>query len=181
MPLKNLSLILFGVNISVYCRVKNLSTMEKHSVSVTVIIPIYKVALYIARCAESLFNQSMRDGVEFIFVDDATPDNSINILRHCLEQHPERKEQITILKHERNMGLPAARNTGIREAVGDFIFHCDSDDFLDRTALEDMYNAANQSDSDIVWCDWYLSFKQNERYMKQPSYSTPMELSLIHI
>ena len=88
MPLKNLSLILFGVNISVYCRVKNLSTMEKHSVSVTVIIPIYKVALYIARCAESLFNQSMRDGVEFIFVDDATPDNSINILRHCLEQHP---------------------------------------------------------------------------------------------
>lgn len=149
--------------------------MEKHSVSVTVIIPIYKVALYIARCAESLFNQSMRDGVEFIFVDDATPDNSINILRHCLEQHPERKEQITILKHERNMGLPAARNTGIREAVGDFIFHCDSDDFLDRTALEDMYNTANQSDSDIVWCDWYLSFKQNERYMKQPSYSTPME------
>lgn len=146
--------------------------MKNEYTFISVVIPIYNVASFIARCAGFLFNQSMRDGIEFIFVDDATPDNSMDILQHCLEQYPERKGQTTILKHEKNLGLPAARNTGMKVAKGEYVFHCDSDDFLEPDALEVMYKVAKAQDADIVWCDWLLTFGKNERYMRQPYYAT---------
>lgn len=141
---------------------------------VTVIVPIYKVEKYIARCAESLMRQTLKE-VEYIFVDDATPDNSIKILESVIEKYPHRKSQIQIVRHERNKGLPAARNTGLSRAKGEYIFHCDSDDFVEVDMLEALYRAAEEQKADIVWCDWYLSFEKNERYMKQPEYSSSDE------
>lgn len=142
---------------------------------ISVIIPIYNVQNFIKRCACSLFEQTMCDGVEFIFVNDATPDKSMEILYATIKEYPERKGQIAIIEHHKNKGLPAARNTGLKAAKGEYIFHCDSDDFLDRNALENMFLAAKKAEADIVWCDWYLSYKKKERYMKQPEYLTPIE------
>lgn len=139
---------------------------------VSVIIPIYKVEAFIERCATTLMEQTLRE-VEYIFVDDATPDKSIEVLEACLDLYPERKA--TILKHQQNQGLPAARNTGLALATGEYIFHCDSDDYVEPTMLEELYNAAQNTNADIVWCDWFLTFAENERYMKQPSFETPME------
>lgn len=141
---------------------------------VSVIVPIYKVEKFIVKCAESLLSQTLED-VEFIFVDDASPDNSIKLLKDSIKKFPQRKGQVKIITHEQNKGLPAARNTGLSIASGDYIFHCDSDDFVDADMLETFYNAAKTDDVDIIWCDWYLSFEHNERYMKQPSYSSPMD------
>lgn len=141
---------------------------------VSVIIPIFKVEAFIERCATTLMEQTLRE-VEYIFVDDATPDRSIQILEEVLARYPERKELIRIIHHEVNQGLPAARNTGLALATGEYIFHCDSDDYAEPTMLEDMYNTAKEQGADIVWCDWFLTFAENERYMKQPSYETPLE------
>lgn len=144
----------------------------KHKVSV--IIPIYKVENFIGRCAESLMNQTLKE-VEFIFVDDATPDNSMQVLQGVLKQYPNRDTQISILTHEVNKGLPAARNTGLAVAQGEYIFHCDSDDYVEPDMLEVLYNKAKKEDADIIWCDWFLTFEKTERYMKQPEYETSME------
>lgn len=141
---------------------------------VSVIIPIYKVEAFIERCATTLMEQRLRE-VEYIFVDDATPDCSIQVLEKVIAHYPERKEQVHIVHHDINKGLPAARNTGLALATGEYIFHCDSDDYVEPTMLEDLYHTAKTQDADIVWCDWYLTFAENERYMKQPSFSTPME------
>ena len=141
---------------------------------ISVIIPIYKVEEFIVRCVNSLMQQTMEE-VEFIFVNDATPDDSIVLLQLALNNFPERKAQVHILNHEVNQGLPAARNTGLRVATGEYIYHCDSDDYLEPDALETMYRAAKANDADIVWCDWFLSFEHNERYMKQPGYPTAYE------
>ena len=141
---------------------------------VSVIIPIYKVETFIERCATTLMGQTLRE-VEYIFVDDATPDSSIQILEEVVARYPERKEQVHIVHHEENKGLPAARNAGLTFATGEYIFHCDSDDYVEPIMLEEMYNTAKAQDADIVWCDWYLTFAENERYMKQPSFGTPME------
>lgn len=141
---------------------------------VSVIIPIYKVEAFIERCATTLMEQTLR-GVEYIFVDDATPDRSILVLEEVIARYPERREQVRIVHHETNKGLPAARNTGLTLATGEYIFHCDSDDYVEPTMLEELYHTAKKQESDIVWCDWYLTFAENERYMKQPSFSTPME------
>ena len=143
-------------------------------IKVSVIIPIYNVSLFIERCAESLMQQTL-DNVEFIFVNDATPDDSIAILEKVIAAHPERNGAVRIVHHDSNKGLPAARNTGMAHAQGKYLFHCDSDDYMEPDMLEQLYNKAKESDADIVWCDWFLTFAQNERYMKQPSFDTPME------
>lgn len=141
---------------------------------VSVIVPVYKVGRFIDKCASSLFEQTLED-VEFIFVDDASPDSSMNILCRCLDKYPSRKKQTVLLRHEHNLGLPAARNTGLAKATGEYVFHCDSDDFVDADMLATLYQAAEEKNADIVWCDWYLSFEHNERYMSQPNYATPMD------
>ena len=141
---------------------------------VSVIIPVYRVEKFIEKCAASLFSQTL-DDVEFIFVDDASPDNSMAVLEKCIQQYPQRKAQIRMLVHKENKGLPAARNTGLAAASGEYVFHCDSDDFVEPDMLETLYAEAKKKDADIVWCDWYLSFEHNERYMKQPAYGTPMD------
>ncbi len=143
-------------------------------VKVSVIVPIYGVERFIAHCAESLFKQTLQD-VEYIFVDDATPDRSVLVLQEVIESFPNRKEQIRIIRHEQNKGLPAARNTGLVVARGEYIFHCDSDDYVEPDMLESLYNKAIEQNADIVWCDWYLTFAQNERYMKQPEYDSSMD------
>ena len=141
---------------------------------VSVIIPIYKVEAFIKRCATTLMEQTLHE-VEYIFVDDATPDRSIQILEEVVARYPERKGQVRVVHHDTNKGLPAARNTGLALATGEYIFHCDSDDYVEPTMLEDMYRSAIENESDIVWSDWYLTFAENERYMKQPCFGTPME------
>ena len=115
------------------------------------------------------------DDVEFIFVDDATPDNSMTVLKEVLARNPEREGRVKILHHEQNQGLPAARNTGMHEATGEYIFHCDSDDYVEPDMLARLYEVALEKQADFVWCDWYLTLANSERYMKQPEYATAEE------
>ena len=84
-------------------------------------------------------------------------------------------DKVKLITHKQNQGLPAARNTGLAVASGEYIFHCDSDDYMELDMLESLYNKAKGCDADVVWCDFFLSFEINERYMKQPSYSTPTD------
>jgi glycosyltransferase involved in cell wall biosynthesis len=142
---------------------------------VSVIIPVYNVSAFIRRNVRSLMGQTLQD-VEFIFVDDATPDDSIDIIREEIKAYPQREPFVKIVSHDVNKGLPAARNTGLAEAGGDYIYHCDSDDWVEPDMLEKMLKAAEEKDADIVYCDFFLSFEKNERYMSNPDYSTADEL-----
>lgn len=141
---------------------------------VSVIVPIYGVEKFIGRCAESLMQQTLKD-VEYIFVNDATVDHSMEVLQDVLGRYPERQDSVLITVHKTNKGLPAARNTGLQIAQGEYIFHCDSDDFVESDMLETLYVEAVSHQADIVWCDWFLSFEKNERYMKQPSFDNAQD------
>lgn len=141
---------------------------------VTVISPIYKVERFIERTAESMLSQTL-DDIEYIFVDDCTPDKSIEVLESVIAKHPERKDSIKIIHHDVNKGLPAARNTGLEHATGDYVFHWDSDDYAELSMLKEMYEHAVGNDFDIVWCDWFLTFEKNERRMSTPDYETPRQ------
>lgn len=121
---------------------------------VSVIIPVYGVELYIGKCAKSLFEQSL-ENIEFIFVDDCTKDNSIAIIQQLLENYPNRKKQTLILHHEENLGLPKARLTGIQKATGEYIVHCDGDDWIELDMYQSMYELAIAENSDIVICDYF--------------------------
>ncbi|MBQ7072688.1 MAG: glycosyltransferase [Bacteroidales bacterium] len=144
-------------------------------IKVSVIIPVYNVASFIRRNVHSLFSQTMEE-VEFLFVNDATPDNSMDIIKEELEKFPQRKPFVRILDHEKNKGLPAARNTGLSVACGEYVYHCDSDDWVEPDMLQKMYDAASGKEADIVYCDFFLSFEKNERYMSNPDYLTAEEM-----
>ena len=77
----------------------------------SVVIPVYGVEKYIERCARSLFEQTL-DDIEYIFVNDCTKDGSIDILNAVINDYPARKEQVRIVHHEKNKGLPFARQSG---------------------------------------------------------------------
>ena len=139
---------------------------------VSVIIPFYKVAPFVERCVRSLLEQTLAD-VEFIFVDDASPDESRAIIERVVAEYT---RNVRMLTHTQNQGLPAARNTGLAEATGDFIYHCDSDDYLEPTMLEEMYRAATEQQADFVYCDFYLDFGTSRRVMNNPSYTDPEQM-----
>ena len=127
---------------------------------VSVLIPVYGVEKYIERCARSLFEQTL-DDIEFIFVDDCTPDRSIEILKSVIEKYrlrfAEKKYDVRIVSMPTNSGQAPVRRHGIQSATGDYIIHCDSDDWVDVTMYEKMYNKAIEEDADMVVCDFYES------------------------
>ena len=132
---------------------------------VSVIVPIYNVERFIERCARSLFMQTL-DDVEYIFIDDCTPDNSVEKLEEVIKQFPDRTSQCRIEKLSENKGLAYVRHYGVLKATGDFVIHCDSDDWVDENMLEELYLEAKKSLADIVICDFYHTDMENDRYVK---------------
>ena len=116
---------------------------------VSVLVPVWNVEKYIERCARSIFEQTY-DNLEIIFVDDYTPDNSIQIIERILLEYPQRVKQTQIIHHEHNRGLSAARNTAVDACNGEFIFHVDSDDWVELNAIELLLKKQQETDADIV-------------------------------
>ena len=109
---------------------------------VSVIIPVFNVEKYIKECIDSVINQTLTD-IEIICVDDGSTDNSLNLLKQYSDT------RIKIISQE-NKGLAAARNEGVKHATGEYIAFLDSDDFLNYSALEKLYNLADKHFLDIV-------------------------------
>ena len=140
-------------------------------IKVSIITPIYKVASFIEKCAVSLFEQSYPN-IEYVFIDDCTPDESVELLMMVLDKYPCRKDAVKLVRHQYNRGVSAARNTGLDNVTGDYVYSVDADDWLELDAIEKMVNAASLSNADIIAVGWYLSFSQNERKMPMPNYTS---------
>lgn len=116
---------------------------------VSILVPIYGVEQYIEECAVSLFEQSYAD-MEYIFVNDCTPDRSMEVLRDTLLRYPQRQRQVRIIDHATNRGLGAARHTATEAATGDVVMHVDSDDYLMPHAVERLCRAMADTGADVV-------------------------------
>jgi glycosyltransferase involved in cell wall biosynthesis len=126
-------------------------------VKVSVILPVYGVAQYIVKCTESLLAQTLED-MEFIYVDDHGPDNSIDLVKQTIAGHP-RESQFRFLKPEHNMGAGMARNYAIPQAQGEYIAFVDSDDWVEPTMFEELYNeAVKQGRVDLCYCQAFKDF-----------------------
>lgn len=122
--------------------------------AVSVIVPVYNVEPYIARCVRSLFGQTLQD-MEFIFVDDCTPDKSMEIMWQILkEEFPARMSQVKVFRMPNNSGQAKVRMKGISMTSGDYVIHCDSDDMVDPDAYRVLYEMAVKNDLDIVSCNY---------------------------
>ncbi len=126
--------------------------MSQRKPIVTILVPIYGVEKYIEQCVRSLMEQSYEE-CRYIFVDDCTPDASIEILRKTVADYPHREEHVRILFHSENRGLGAARNT-LFDSVeeGEYIINIDSDDWVAHTFVEGLVTRAIVTQADAVRC-----------------------------
>lgn len=106
---------------------------------VSIIVPVYNAELYLKQCIDSILNQTYQN-IELILVDDGSSDNSSTIYNEYTTD-----SRVTIIKKE-NGGVSSARNTGIKEATGDYIMFVDSDDYIELTMVEEYvkYMSLNQ-------------------------------------
>lgn len=120
---------------------------------ISFVVPIYGTEKYIARCCASLFGQNYSN-IEFIFVNDCTKDDAVDVLMATLSEYPDRKEQTKVINHEKNLGLGGTRLTGLKHSTGDYVWFVDSDDFVTSNAIE-VLKPYFQSDYDLILFSFY--------------------------
>lgn len=127
---------------------------------VSVVIPVYNVEKYIKQCLESMINQTLND-IEILIVNDGTKDNSMNIVKEYIAD-----QRIRIINKE-NGGVSSARNVGIREAKGEYIYFIDSDDWVEKDILKTLYDENNAEDiifTNFIYYKDTTGDKRNKKY-----------------
>lgn len=132
-------------------------------VKVSVIVPVYNVEKYLRECLDSLVKQTLKD-IEIITVNDGSPDNSLQIL----EEYATRDNRIKII-NQKNAGLSAARNNGVKAASGEFVAFVDSDDWVDLDFCEKLYDAAMCENADIAAGE-LICYENPQKNVKQICY-----------
>lgn len=144
-------------------------------IKVSVIIPMYNVASLVQRCIHSLCSQTYRH-IELIFVNDCSKDDTVSFVETLLASENSEGIEYRIITHEHNMGVAAARNTGLDAAKGKYIYYVDSDDYIEPDTIECLVREAEDGNKDIVSCEWLLEFGTNARHMVQPDFATGEDL-----
>ena len=143
----------------------------------SIIVPVYKVELYLRRCIDSILAQTFRD-FELILIDDGSPDNCGAI---CDEYAA--KDSRIIVIHQENQGVSAARNAGLDIACGTYLGFVDSDDWIEPEMYETMINTAKEKQVDVVVCGINY-FEENGTFIRsdlksEGSYDTEQMLSAL--
>lgn len=124
---------------------------------ISVIIPVYNTSNYLEECLNSIVNQSFSD-LEIICVNDGSKDNSLEIL----EKFAINDNRIKIVNFDSPSGSAGRpRNVGLKKATGKYVMFLDSDDYFDLTMLEKLHNQAVKVKADLVMCDNYKVFSEN--------------------
>lgn len=127
---------------------------------ISVIVTCYNHENYIEQCLRSIFKQTYRN-IELIVLDDGSTDNSSEIIQEVLKESP----FVTTFESHENIGVVRTRNKGLNLLNGAYFLFVDSDDFLDETYVEELYECAINRQADIVYCDLF-NFEKNEVYLK---------------
>ncbi len=144
---------------------------------ISVIIPVYNVENYLRECVDSVLKQTYRN-LEIILVDDGSTDSSGII---C-DEYVEKDDRISVI-HQKNGGLSVARNTGLTEANGDYVYFLDSDDYIAENTFETLLAIAEKDNSDIVFFDAVSfadtdDFTVKQNYIRKNRYKTDNGLNI---
>lgn len=133
---------------------------------VSVVIPVYNVERYLGECLDSILGQTLKE-IEVICVNDGSTDGSMEILR----EKAGKDNRITLMNQE-NAGASAARNNGVKKASGKYLYFMDSDDILEKNALERLYTCAEENSLDILYFDGESFFETEELKEQKQNYIT---------
>lgn len=129
-------------------------------IKVSVLVPIYGVEKFIERCARSLMEQTY-DNIEYVFVDDCSPDNSVQILETVLAQY--NRPSVKVLHNRENMGIAGTRLAALEASTGDYVLYVDSDDYIEKTAVSALVEEVVRTNADIVAMDSYFEWNNSKK------------------
>ena len=126
---------------------------------ISIIVPVFNVELYLKECLESIKKQTYTN-LEVIIVDDCSTDNSFNIADNFIKNY---KGPIIfkLIKHDKNKGQSAARNTGLGVAKGEYVGFVDSDDYIAPNMYEFLLSEMKSKNVGVVGCDYYQILEDN--------------------
>ncbi len=142
------------------------SVAKFYIMKISILVPVYNVEKFFSRCLETLFSQTYPE-IEYVFVNDCTPDNSMTILRSELQRYPLRATMVKIINNSENQGIAKVRNTLLENASGDYILFVDSDDWIEKNMVEELVDKAICSKADVVGCDYYEDYPDTRVVCKQ--------------
>lgn len=128
---------------------------------ISIIIPVYKAEKYLHRCLDSIIGQTYTDW-ECILVDDGSPDGCPEICDNYLQ----RDSRFRVI-HKKNEGVSIARQTGLDNAIGEYVIHVDPDDWIEPEMLNDLYEKITLDNADVLICDYYVHLGDNVTYIRQ--------------
>jgi len=146
-----------------------------HLPAISILIPVYNVEQYIKRCIMSVIAQTYTGKMECILVDDCGTDNSIIVAEQLIAGY-KGNIKFSIIPHEHNRGLAAARNTAVDAAHGDFVMHVDSDDWIEPNMIEQLVLTQQETGADIVSCNAVAHFETKDILLEEPCYSSKDEM-----
>lgn len=146
---------------------------------VSILTPVYNVERFFEKCTRSLFEQTYSN-LEYIFVNDCTPDRSIDILNNVLEDYPNRKGQVKLITNEKNRGASASKNIAIDNATGEFVSFVDADDWMELNAVELLVTEQLRTGSDVVWGKFVEHTNDGNYPLQEPSYKNKQEWLLCY-
>lgn len=130
---------------------------------VSVIVPIYQSENYLRRCIDSILSQTLKD-IEVLLVDDGSTDRSLDI---C-EDYAQKDSRIRVFSKSHS-GVSDTRQMGLENAVGEYVIHCDSDDWMESEMLRLLFDRAKKDDADMVVCDyWIEGSNSHKKYIQFP-------------
>lgn len=131
--------------------------MNENFPLISIIIPVYNTSKYLSKCIESAINQTYKN-IEIILVNDGSIDNSPNICN----QYKNNYKNIKVI-HKKNGGLSDARNAGIDLAIGEYILFLDSDDSLNKLAIEKLFENISFYNSDMAIPNTYIQVDEKKQ------------------
>ena len=129
----------------------------ENKILVSIVVPVYNTSKYLDECLSSLVNQTLKD-IEIICVNDASTDNSLEILNSWAQKD----NRITVIDSKVNMRQGAARNIAIKAAKGKYIGLVDSDDYIATTMYEELIVNSDNGQADIVVGNMYATHSNTD-------------------
>ena len=135
-----------------------------NNVAISIIVPLYNQGIYLGKCVQTVLSQTFKD-YSVIIIDDCSTDGSGDVA----DKIAATDDRISVIHHAKNMGLSAARNTGIRAANSEYILPLDADDGIAVNMLERCYNMIEDGMGDIIYTD-YQEFEESHNHVIMPEY-----------
>ena len=115
-------------------------------------MPVYKVEQYLKKTLSSIFTQTYQN-IDYVFVNDCSPDNSLQVLKDTITKHGIKESRYTIINHDLNEGIAVSRADCIANAKGDYVLFVDSDDWIDSDMVQTLLDATGNGEIDIIGSD----------------------------